>query len=107
MTVTVKTNNVPRVIVDAYELTSAERADADYLDWRAIERGEESASFFRYRGSLYDLGQFTADYGMMKGSGLPEHLAKWDGYLSESAFSAVVVRYVEDMESVVVGYVYS
>ena len=107
MSVTVKTNNIPRDIVDAWELTPAERADVDYLDWQAIEEGRESASFFRYRGSLYDLGEFTADYGMTKGSGLPDHLSRWDGYMSESAFSAIVVRFANDMESVVVGYVYA
>jgi len=100
------TNNVPRPIIDDYELTEAERADFDYLDWPAIERGEESASFFRFRGQLYDLGEFSADYGITKGSGLPDHLSRWDRYMSEHAFSALVVRWVDE-EYVVVGRVLS
>lgn len=104
---TIRTNNVPRPIIDAYELSTDERAEFDYLDWPAIERGEGSASFFRYRGQLYDLGEFSADYGILKGSGLPAHLSDWDGYQSDTFFSATVVRYVDNFEYVVVGRVYS
>jgi hypothetical protein len=34
---TVKTNNVPRLLIDAYELSEKERAEFDYLDWEAID----------------------------------------------------------------------
>lgn len=93
------TNNVPRNIVDAYELSETERSDFDYLKWDAIEAGEDSATFFRYRGDLYDLGEFSTT------SGMPEFspLVKWDGYLSDSYFSGIVVRYANDFEQVVVG----
>jgi hypothetical protein len=107
MSITVTTNNVPRNVIEAYELTPAERADFDYLDWDAIDADSESATFFRYRGRLYDLGEFSTDYGMLKGSGLPEHLTKWDGYASDSFFSAVVVRYCNNYDQVVVGTVLS
>lgn len=107
MSMTVTTNNVPRPVIDAYELAASERAEFDYLDWAAIERGEDSASFFRYRGQLYDLGEFSADYGITRGSGLPESLTVWDGYQSDTFFSAIVVRYVDDYERVVVGTVMS
>lgn len=105
--VKVITNNKPRHLIDASELTPEERAEFDYLDWEAIEDGRDSATFFRYRGQLYDLGEFSRDYGITKDAGLPEHLSRWDGYLSESFFSALVVRYVEDYEAVVVGLVLS
>ena len=108
----VTTNHVPRPIIDAWELTPAEREDFGYLAWDAIDKGEDSASFVRYRGSLYDLGEFSRDYGITKDAGLPDALARWDGYLSESFFSAVVVRYVHgdpwtypDYEYVVMGTV--
>lgn len=106
MPVTIVTNNVPRFTIDAFDLTPKEREEFDYLDWAAIEAGTESATFFRFKGQLYDLGEFTADYGMGKGTGLPEHLSGWDAYASDSFFSATVVRLVGD-ESVVVGRVYS
>ena len=107
MTTRVITNNVPRDILDAWELTPAERERFDYLDWAAIEDGRDSAQFFRYAGDLYDLGEFSADFGITRGTGLPEHLSRWDGYLSESAFSAIVVRHANNHESVVVGRVLS
>ena len=97
------TNRVPRDVVEAYELTPAERKDFDYLDWAAIERGEDSASFFRYQGEIYDLGEF------MTTGGLPEFspLRQWHGYHSDSFFSGVLVRYVDDCERVVIGRFYS
>lgn len=103
----VVTNNQPRDIVEAWELTDEERTEFDYLDWKKIEAGEDSASFFRYRGVTYDLGEFMADTGILKGSGLPEYLSSWDGYMFDSFFSAVVVRYVENYERVIVGTVLS
>lgn len=113
MSIRVVTNNVPRPVIEAYELTPEERKEFDYLDWTKIEAGEDSASFFRYKGQLYDLGEFMRDYGITKGAGLPPHLANWDGYASDSFFSATVVRYVhgdpnyEDYGYVVVGTVIS
>lgn len=99
---TITTNNVPRDILDAYELAPAERADFDYLDWSAIERGEDSASFFRYRGQLYDLGEFER----WDNPASPTRLG-WDGFRSDSYFSGIVVRYVDDCERIVVGTVLS
>jgi hypothetical protein len=101
------TNNVPHDIIDAYELTQAERAEFDYLDWRAIDNGEDSASFFRYKGQLYNLDEFMRDYGIAKGYGLPAHLSTWDGYQADTFFSAIVVRIVNDGEQVIVGRIYS
>ena len=97
------TNNVPRDIIEAYELSADERTQFDYLNWDAIDRCEDSASFFRYKGELHDLGEFSADYGITRGAGLPAHLSNWDGYRADNFFSALVVRYVDNFERVVVG----
>ena len=97
-TITIHTNNVPRPILDGYELTEAERSDFDYLNWTAIEEGTDSASFIRYKGRVYDLGEFQTTSGMPAFS----PLTKWHGYLSDSFFSGVLVRYTEDHEYVVV-----
>jgi hypothetical protein len=99
------TNHHPRDIIDGWQLTADERAEFDYLDWPAIDAGTDSASFFRYRGELHDLGEFTADYGITRDAGLPESLNRWDGYRSDSFFSALVVRFVDDNERVVIGRV--
>jgi hypothetical protein len=88
------TNNVPRLVIDGYELSDAERAEFDYIDF---ENGDPT--FFRYLGRLYDIGEFSTT------STLPEFspLRKWDGYLSDSFFSGLVIRFSDDFDHVVVG----
>jgi hypothetical protein len=100
---TIITNNVPRDVLDGYDLTLGERAEFDYLDWSAIEQGEDSASFFRYKGEVYDLGEFGHTFGMPEFS----PIRAWDGYISDSFFSGIVVRFCDDFERVVVGRFYS
>jgi hypothetical protein len=95
---TVRTNHVPRDVIDAHELSAAERKQFDYIDWPAIDAGSDSASFIRYRGELHDLGEFEVWDNPMS----PTRMG-WDGYRSDSFFSGLVVRYVEDCERVVVG----
>jgi hypothetical protein len=85
-------------VIDGYELSAAERAEFDYLDWEAIDEGAASAEFFRYRGELYDLGEFT----VWDNPASPTRQG-WDGFRSDSYFSGLVVRYVDDFERVVVG----
>jgi hypothetical protein len=97
------TNNVPRDIIDAYELDADERAEFDYIDWAGVEDGSASASFFRYYGQLFDLGEFER----WDNPASPTRNSQWDGMRSDTFFSGVVVRYVEDNERVVVGRYYS
>jgi hypothetical protein len=97
MTTRTITNHVPRFTIDACELTPAERAEFDYLPWNEIDRGEDSATFIRYRGELHDLGNFIR-------SDDPE--SPWDGIAADSAFSATVVKIVDD-DRVIVGRMYS
>jgi hypothetical protein len=100
--VTIKTNNVPRDIIDAYELTPAERAEFDYLDWPAIDDGRDSASFVRYRGQLIDIGTFertevSAD----------SPFAGWDGCVNDSFFSGTLIRLVDNGERAIIGSYYA
>jgi hypothetical protein len=95
------TNNVPRDIVDAYELTLDERKEFDYLDWDAIDNGTDSASFVRYKGDLIDLGEFSSTTLVTV-----QPFADWDGYTSDSFFSGTVIRYTSDHESVIMGRYY-
>lgn len=96
-TLTIITNNVPRPIVDASELPLSAHAQFDYLNWPAIERGEESASFIHYKGWWYDLsdteGIFPPD-------------TRWL-FVSDSFFSGVLFRFTDDFESIVCGRYYS
>ncbi len=102
---TIITNRVPRPIVEPYELTEDERREFDYLDWDALEKGEDSASFVRYRGELYDLSEFE----VWDNPSSPLRGTDWDGIRTDSFFSGVLVRYVreDDYETVIVGRYYS
>jgi hypothetical protein len=89
----ITTNNKPRPVIDAHELTPAEREQFDYVNWEAIKNGEDSASFFRYRGELYDLAEFERARG-------PE-LARWDVMQADSFFHGLLVRYIGDEDVVI------
>jgi hypothetical protein len=89
-------------IVDAWQLTPAERARFDYLDWPAIEAGRDSASFFRRDGELHDLGTF-----LRTSPGSTEYTLGWHGCAGDSFFSGTLVRVAEDGESVLSALVLS
>lgn len=99
---TIITNNVPRDVLEGYELTPAERDEFDYIDWSAVERGEDSCSFFRYKGDLYDLGEFER----WDNPASPTRQG-WDGIQPDSFFSGVLVRYCDNFERIIVGRYYS
>jgi hypothetical protein len=90
--VTITTNRVPRHLIALCELTEVEQALFDYY----IDAEESSTPrIFRYRGSLYDVHEFMrVTSGDLKG---------WDGYHSETFFSGVVIKLVNDGDEVVVG----
>lgn len=102
MTLTIKTNNIPRLLIDSYQLTEKEREQFDYLDWAAIDEGSDSATFFRYKGRLYDLGEF------MRTPEGAEEMKGWDVYASDSYFSGTLVKYCkDDNDYVIVASYYS
>lgn len=102
--VTVTTNNVPRDVIDASQLTPKEREEFDYLNWEALEAGEDSASFVRYKGQLYDLG----DTERWESSPREDWTKGWDGYRSDSFFSGTLFRWAgEDMDQMVLGTYYA
>ena len=95
-TLTVKTNNVPRDLISAFELNGAQysklRAEFDYME----DADFESAMFFNYRGQVYALADFLRTEGDILRDG-------WQGILNETFFSGIVVKIIESCERVVVG----
>jgi len=87
------TNYHERPIFNGFELNPKEREEFDYLD------DIESEYFFRYRGIIYDLNEFTR----WDNPASPTRTGYWQGYRADSFFSAVVIRLSEDYESVVCG----
>lgn len=98
MSIRIITNNVPRPVIYGYELSQAERDEFDYIDWAAVDAGETSPEFVRYRGDLHDLGEFSTTSELRL-----DEMQAWHGYKSDSFFSGLVVRYSDDFEYVTVG----
>lgn len=98
---TVKTNNVPRDYLLGSYFQGKERTEMlnqfDYL----TEEEFDSSSFVNYKGYWYDLGEFM----LVRDSELKK--LKWQGYSSDSFFSGIVIRYVEDRERIVMGTYFS
>tara|TARA_B100000945_G_scaffold310073_1_gene301600 strand:- start:188 stop:478 length:291 start_codon:yes stop_codon:yes gene_type:complete len=90
----IKNNNHFRPVLYWHDLTEAEqRENASAYD------GVKDSSFFRYRGQVYDLGEFLS----ARGNGAHELVNDWDGYHNDSYFSAVLVKYSECQDFVKVG----
>ena len=102
---TIITNNVPRDIINCWELTEAEQAEFDFLDWDNLksDNPQSSPEFFRYKGELYYIET---------GEGrLPD--SDWY-YMSDSYFSGICFRWPAqdwnpqepDWERIIVGRYY-
>lgn len=97
MSFTIKTNNKPRPILYGHELTTKEKQDFEYLE------DIETSSFVRYKGQVYHLGEFWIITKAM-----PFYDKGWQGCLSDTFFSGLVIKYCPtDSESVIVGWYYS
>ena len=99
MTVTIKTNNVPREMFYLFQLNDKDqkviRKQFDYFN----EEELDEQNFFKYKDYWYCLSDFLAvrDNDTFKG---------WDGYSSDSYFSGVLIKVREDYE-VICGRFYS
>jgi hypothetical protein len=82
------TNNQPRPILYYPDLTEEEKAELDYI------KEDKGQLFFRYKGEIYDLGEFSPTNSYFFSNGNP--FGKWDGYLSDSFFSGIVVKFTMD-----------
>lgn len=92
------TNNVPRNTIYWHGLTASEQEWFDYLK---TEDEQVQATFFRYRGNAYDLGEFSR-----VSWGYAPSFIGWELYQSDSYFSGIVVRFVDDGDRIVCGFYY-
>ena len=106
---TIKTNNQRRALLSGWELTTKERAELDYIEDSELE--ESYARFFRFKGNIYDLHEFQriAQPGEVAGPWAHyDHkgsLSGWDGIQTDSYFSGILVKYLDD-ETIRVGWFY-
>lgn len=91
LAITFKSNRHTRPLLALSDLPDGVAdSEFDYLDRAALaETGEDySPRFFSYRGAWYDLHEFEVAPDNYKRHG-------WDGWHTESAFSAAVVTYFD------------
>lgn len=99
ITMDIKTNHKPRPIIYGFELTDKEREDFDYYD---DPEELDSASFFKYRGQVYDLAEF-----MRIDENSPLAALGYDGQKGDSFFSGTLVKLSDCGEAVTVATYYS
>lgn len=92
----ITTNNQERESIYGYDLTDEEKKEFDYLEGDDLEYGQ----FFRYKGRVFDIGEFV---NVPKGS----ELSAWHGYRADTFFSGTVIKICEGGESVIVGTYFS
>jgi len=105
MKTTIRTNNHKRRVLNRWELTATESAEFDYL-------AEDAGQFFRLKGNVYDLGEFSRITAPGSARSHPmecqaPEFQGWHGYLSDSYFSGVLIKYADDVESVIVAQYFS
>jgi len=87
----ITTNNQYRTILHWSDLTEKEQKELDMYE------DVQESSFFRYRDWCYDLCDFW------RTDSNDNWKDKWDGYKTDSYFSAILVKYSDCGEAVRVG----
>jgi hypothetical protein len=93
------TNGHPRPVILASELTEDDLRRLGYTP-------DEGDTFVHYRDWIYPISDFSTTWGLSRnseGSTTPADLQGWHGFLSDSYFTGIVLRYTEDNDFVVVG----
>jgi len=103
MAIEIRTNRVPRLLLDWDQLSPKEQKDFDYL----TEDERVGRDFIRYKGCAYDLGEFVACPDDSNPSPTARAFSGWDGYMSEAAFSGVLVKYCKNRDYVIMGMYFS
>ncbi len=85
----IKTNNQPRRLFFACELSQPERAKLrQQFDWMDDERFDHDCSFFKYRGEYHNL----ADFMVIQSADVQSTFKGWHCIASDSNVSGMVVK---------------
>lgn len=104
----IKTDHKYRPLKALFELPKKVAKDFDYVDEEDV-----SLRFVKYKDGWYDTADTqritTSPNRMMFDWPVEKDhiLAKWDAILSDTFFSAMVYKFSEDWESVIVGVYYA
>ena len=97
MATTIKTNNQPRDFLSFFDFNEKDqKAIESNFGYMTREELEEGCYFFKYKGWIYNLSEF-----------MTTSVDGWDGALSDSYFSGIVIRISSNQESVVCGTYFS
>lgn len=88
MALVICSNYHVRDTLDGFQAGRELREEFDYIDWEAVDRGEESAELVQYRGSWYDLRDVQVATDELKRRG-------FDGMVTDSFWSGVAFRYFD------------
>lgn len=87
-------------LVEWWDLSQDEQIEAGLLDpdtWMHTFSGDhEVGQYVRYRGEVIPVNDFSADWGITRGTGLPSWMNGWSGYASDSFFSGMLIRFNND-----------
>ena len=85
-----------------FELSTEERTTLrQEYDWMS-EDNFDNTHFFKYRGDTYSTQDFLTTKKSFWNPDPPGWQDGWDGYLNDTFFSAVLVKYIDDDERVIV-----
>ena len=89
MTLSIQTNNQERPVIDWHDLTPKQQSEFNYAS-------AEESQFVIYKNWVYDIAEFMAvrEYG---------ELTPWHGYSSDSFFSGVLIQFISDCDTVIMG----
>ena len=80
-------------IIYGFELSERWRKEFDYLEKDELD----SQMFVKYHDWVYSVGDFTNLHNRMWVSGdVSEQFKGWDGYITDSFFSGVLIKVDED-----------
>lgn len=112
MSIQIITNNKPYPILTGKDLTPKEKAEFDYINFDDDSGTEYEERFIRYCKQIYDLHEFTRIelvrtnmFTTVVEKDNP--LAQWQGIQTDSFFSGIVIKYVNDNEQVIIGRYFS
>ena len=97
----IRTNHQSRPVLYGFELTDTEKQNFDYLE------NLDDSTFFRFKGQVYNLGEFVRIKPPIAPHTQREGFENWHGYASDSYFSGILVKYVDNYERVIVAQYFS
>ena len=94
------TNNKPRQLTYGYELSEREKVEFDYINPDDFD----SHDFIRYKGNVYDPDEFMRIDKCIAPHPQREGWENWDGYMSDTFFSGILVKYVDSYSVIMATY---